>query len=447
MPFLITHSTITVAAMASPLNSNISVTGLPIISSQTALSTFLSDPTPSGGEVSVTVLIIATGAPSVSITPVSFSSGTATIAETPHTTQAAAHTSSAVPVKDGQLTTDQVGGIAVAGFASTSIVFGLMLFIYCLRQGRVSREQKRQSPCKIEEPPLRTNQDHNSLRPPPPPPKDDPETGDGGTAEKATSRMAQGPRVRPNSGRWSFWRRTPNSSDIEAHFAPESLNNLSSQGGMSCRTISKLLPDKSLLPLPLEPHQSATTDFKKGLDSVCESIYNLHTQALRGCNSVVTSQPLQHPYLQSLPLARGYHPAGAVARMYGTKRGRHSPLEYSISMEQQLHGNQRDLQPAHQQYTVQKPPKSRHPAARMPGPPRPPNFHTPISQLTAAHSSNYLSNESLARSQQQPIQLFCLAHGPRWSETSFESAGGDESPPAETLSPVAETPHRSPFWA
>ena len=414
------------------------------MSSQTALSTFPSDPAPLGGEVSVAVLVIATGAPSVPITPVSFSSGTATIAETPHTIQAAAHTSSAVPVKIGQLTTDQVGGIAVAVFASTSLAFGLMLFIYCLRQGRVSREQKRRSPCKIEEPPSRTNQDHNPSKPPPPPPKDDAETGDGGTAEEATPRMAQGPRGRPiNSRPWTFWRHTPNLSDFEAPFAPESLYNLSPQDGTSCRTTTELLPDKptySLLPRPLDSHRSATTDIEKDLDGVRKSNCNLRTQTPRGCNAVVTSQPLQHPHLQSLLRSQRYYPADAVALMYGTEGGRH--------MENQVYRHRRGIQPAHQQSTIRRPPESCYSAARMPRHPRLPHFAPPSSPLTAARSSNYLSNDSLARSQQQPMQLSCLASdGIRWSETSFENAGGDEAPPAKTLSPVAEAPHRSPLWA
>ena len=438
-----------VALMASPLNSNISVTGLSITSSQTALLTFPSDLTQSSGGVSVAVLVIATGAPSVPITPVSFSSETATIVKTPHT---AAYTSSAVPVKTGQLTTNQVGGIAVAGIASTNIVFDLMLFIYCLQQERVSREQKRQSLCKIEEPPLRTNQDHNFLRPPPPPFKDDAETDDEGTTEKATSRMAQGPRERPmNSWRWSFWRQTPNLSDIEAPFALESIYNLSPQDGTSCRTTLELLlnkPTYSLLPQPLNPHWSATTVIEKDLNDVHKSNCNLRTQASQGCNAVVTSQSRQHPHLQSLLRSQQYHSAGTVALMYSTRRGRRFPREYSISMKQQLHGKQRGLQPAHQPYTVWISAKSCYSAACMPGRPSPPNFPPHIFQLTAARSSNYLSNESLARSEQQLIQSSCLAsHGPRWSETSFESAGRNESSCAETLLLVAEASHKPPFWA
>lgn len=189
--------------MAPPRDSNISVTELPISSSQKALSTFLSNLALSSGEFSVVILVTATGAPSVSITPVSFSSGASTIAETPQNTHAAAYTSSAVPVESGQLRAGQAGGIALAGLASTSIVFGLLLFICCLRRGRVSREQRRQISSKTEERPPKMDRAYNPSVPPTPPPKDDAGTGDGGTTGKATSRTVQNCRMGPNNSIWA----------------------------------------------------------------------------------------------------------------------------------------------------------------------------------------------------------------------------------------------------
>ncbi|KAI9874930.1 MAG: hypothetical protein M1830_009103 [Pleopsidium flavum] len=459
-----------VAAKTTSLDSNIFDTNDQTSSSQVPSSS-LFQPTinaPSGS-VSITGLVTATDRPSIPVFSTNAPSLTPSTSMPSQTSQAAASTSSAAPVKTGALTTPQIAGIAVAGVASASVAFGIMLFIYCLRRRRALKHQSEQLPFEIEKAPEKAN----DLRPtPPPPPPKDFKGGDGNNGN-VTPAVDRGPRVPPKdtAKRRSFWRRTIKPDDIGVAVSPETARQASPKSVTSYRITSRLLPDKPAYtlwpPSSRITHnsrpESTATDFEEDLDGSRKSAPGLPMQAPPGRHPSNTSQwPAQrrNTLKQYYPQEPFLDPR---ALMYAKERnnnlGRPSlPTNIRPQLEDPPE-YQRTLSPDR----IHRPPALRHPTSLTPAPAHMRNLAQLGSAPPTARSSNYSGNASQAYSEpgaslsaQSYHPAFRRSMGQRHSmrfssasDTSFESVGNeDESPLAEpALSPVAESPRGSPISA
>ena len=457
-----THATITatmVAATSAP--GDLFDTGAQTTSSQIPLSIV-----PSSGSISATGLVAATGTPPSQPSPTNASSiVTSTVA--PSQTSHAAATTSSTPGTTGALTTPQIAGIAVAGVASASVAFGIMLFLYCLRRRRALKQQMEQLPFEIEKAPQKGNSD-----PPPPPPKDGETSNDNpGTA---VPKVDQAPKVPPKDGakRRSFWRRTIKPDDIGVAVSPETAHQASPKSIASYRTTSRLLPDKpayTLWPQPMRILQytrpeSTGTNFEEDLYGGRRSIPNVPLPGFRGSRSVDLGPRLvQRHDLQNQYYSQEY-PVDSLALMFAKEKGSHHrrpSLPTNIRPQPQEAPEAQWMAPTNR---LERPPALRHPTSLRPGPPQPRNLLQPTSVAPTARSSNYSGNYSVASSEpylNRPVQSYHPASRRSMStglsvrfsnasDTSFESAGeDDETPPlAEpTLSPVVESPQNSPISA
>lgn len=473
-----THATITatmVAAGPATADSNIFDTNGQTTSSQApSSSTFPPVINAPGGSVSLTGLVTASGQPPNLTSPTSTPSLTPSTSVPSHTSQAAAAaaTTSTAPAQTGTLTGPQIAGIAVAGVVSASVAFGIMLFVYCLRRRRALKHQSEQLPFEIEKAPPKASPQPPA--PPPPPPKDI--KGGDGDNDNGTRTADVAPKVPPKvppkdtAKRRSFWRRTIKPDDIGVAVSPETARQTSPKSVASYRTTSRLLPTKpayTLWPpasrmIQYARPESTATDFEEDLDGGRRSGMGVPSQASRGRNFIDTSQsPVQQRYTrkQCYPQQSIMDPR---ALMYAKERDqnlRRPSLPADIRPETE---RSQEGQWAVSPDQIRRPPALRHPTSLTPAP-----AHTrKVAHLTAtpptARSSNYSGNLSLAASEpgtsshtQSYHPAFRKSTGKQSvryssaSDTSFESAGDDdESPPAEpALSPVAESPQRSPISA
>lgn len=460
-----THAVITATMVAvASASGDLFDTSAQTTSSQIPLSI-----TPSSGSILATGLVVATGTPSGQPSPTNVSSVVASTSAPSQTSHAAATTSTVAPVTTGALTTPQIAGIAVAGVASASVAFGVMLFLYCLRRRRALKQQMEQLPFEIEKAPPKANP--NSSDPPPPPPKDGETSNDNpGTAAR---KVDQAPKVPPKDGgkRRSFWRRTIKPDDIGVAVTPETAHQESPISVASYRTTSRLLPDKpayTLWPRPMQILQynrpeSTHTNFEEDMQGGRRSVPNVSIAALRGSRSVdLSRRPIQRHDMQNQYYSQEY-PVDSLALMYAKEKGSHyrrPSLPTNIRPQTQETPEAQWIAPP---YRLERPAALRHPTSLRPGPPQPRNLLQPASFPPTARSSNYSGNYSLASTEphlNRPIQSYHPAsrrsmstqQSLRYSnasETSFESAGeDDETPPAEpTLSPVVESPQSSPISA
>ncbi len=470
-----THGTITATvvpatrATTASMDSGLFDLGSQTTSSLPAASIFPSSILPFSGDLTVSGLVTATGSPSPLSLPTSASSVTPGISGPSQTTQAAATTSNVTPVKTGALTTPQIAGIAVAGVGSAAVAFGIMLFIYCIRRRRALKEQSEQLPFEIEKAPPKADQ--NPPGPPPPPPKDvQSENKDVGSPKPI---VKEGPKVPPkdNAKRRSFWRRTIKPDDIGVAVSPETTQQASPKSVASYRTTSKLLPDKpayTLWPRALPVTQrdrpeSAATNFEEDLERNRRSALNMPTYACTGHVFMETHQwPVQQRHTQHPYYSQAY-PVDSRALMYAKEKANHTrrpSLPTNIRPDSKPTLEDPWTAPKH---NLQRPSTLRHPTSLTPGPYHPRNTSCVASAAPTARSSNYSTNQSMASTNQQmhqPLQTYHPAsqqststrQSRRYSnasDTSFEDAGDDdESPFTEpTLSPVAESPQRSPISA
>ncbi|MCJ1366007.1 hypothetical protein MMC16_005132 [Acarospora aff. strigata] len=455
-------------AATTGLPDNIFDAGGRPTSSEVPSSPLPSSILPPSGSVSESILVTATGPPPVPSSPTSSSSIVTSASLASQTSNVAAATSSATTVKTGTLTTPQIAGIAVAGVASASVAFGIMLFLYCLRRRRALKHQSEQLPFEIEKAPPK----QNPSDPPPPPPKD--VTSGNADVANVAPVIDRAPKVPPKDSakRRSFWRRTIKSEDIGVAVSPETPHQASPKSVASYRTTSRLLPDKPVYTLwpratrmtQYNRPESTETRFEEDLDGGRRGFLNLPMHAARGRVPMDPSRrPAQPRYVQNKHYAQEY-PVDSRELMYARERGSHRRRPSLPTHIRPVLEESPEILRTVSPYRVERLSTLRHPTSLTPGPYHPRNIAQSTSVPPTTRSSNYSGSYSLASSKEQQMKRPIQSHHPAFrrsmstqptmrfssaSDTSFESTGeDDETPPADpALSPVAESPHRSPISA
>jgi len=142
----------------------------------------------------------------------------------------------------GGITTAQIAGISVAGFASVSLAFALLLFLFCRRKKRARRRRSRR--WSIE-----------SDRHPPTVDVNDSSTTDVAPDSAALSGFNPHQRYSTSApieqARRSFWRKSIKPEEIGVAVSPEAVQQASPTSISSQRTTSKLLPIVPEFPAPV----------------------------------------------------------------------------------------------------------------------------------------------------------------------------------------------------
>ncbi|KAL8916630.1 MAG: hypothetical protein Q9208_008389 [Pyrenodesmia sp. 3 TL-2023] len=214
------------------------------------IDTSSSSPTPTTtfNEPSTTDAIFTTPSTLVSVTvPTTTSQSSATPTAT----------ASVVPTQQA-LTKPQIAGVAVGSVAAAGIVFGLLALVFCLRD---RKKHRRGSDASFGNDKIVIDQPRTPSPPPPSIPAfDDVEYGprEVGAGQPVRTQAAI---ARPQSNRWSFWRKSVKPEEIGVAVAQNPLSHsthdpspLTPMSAASYETTSQLLPDKptySLYPPPL----------------------------------------------------------------------------------------------------------------------------------------------------------------------------------------------------
>ncbi len=226
-------------------------------------------------------------------------------------------TAAAVAPAQQALTKPQIAGVTVGSIAAAGLVFGLLALVFCLRDRKKRRRGSDASfgNDKIVIDPPRT--------PSPPPPSvpafEDVEYGlrEVGAGQPIQTQAAI---ARPQSNRWSFWRKNVKPEEIGVAVAqnplPQTTHDhppLTPMSAASYETTSRLLPDKptwSLYPPPLrissytqdvspiDPPEPAAAGFSRALPGL------IPKPVPRGHGTMGTSQPnlrTDHPALRAMP--------------------------------------------------------------------------------------------------------------------------------------------------
>ncbi|KAL8687565.1 MAG: hypothetical protein Q9218_006300 [Villophora microphyllina] len=214
------------------------------------------------------------------------------------------------------LTKPQIAGVAVGSIAAAGLVFGLLALLFCLRERKrkrvVSDASFGNDKIIIDQP--RTPSQPSAVA------SRDVERGTQEVATPEPYRHAQAPDVRPQSNRWSFWRKSMKPEDIGVAVAPSPIyqtardrSPVTPMSAASYETTSRLLPDKptySLYPPPLRlssyntqvspieaPGQQTASARRNSFGPVIRPVP-------RGRGTMDTSQPNLHlgqPTLRAVP--------------------------------------------------------------------------------------------------------------------------------------------------
>ena len=209
-------------------------------------------PTPTSSPVSASFPSSAISSTIFSSAPMS--SGTISSTSNPTVQPDAQTTSSATAIPSTQehqnkLTTGQIIGISIAGFASALFAFGILAFIFCLRKKRRRRRRNQRWSIETEKQPPR-----------PFTPNQAPAALGGTLTNAAMTSTSPGQRyyatapASPEDKRRSFWRRSIKPEEIGVAVSPEVLQDGSPASYSSQRTTSQLLPalpNYALWPAPL----------------------------------------------------------------------------------------------------------------------------------------------------------------------------------------------------
>lgn len=210
---------------------------------------------------SVSMIVMDTGSHSVPTFTVSGTLGTNAAYSTPQTTPGSAAMVEQAAAKDG-LTTAQIAGIAAGGVGVALTVFGLLMFILCMRRRRRERRRSQrksrvvditpppfyQSPMQKQNPPLAA--DVNSL-----------------TVPMSNNRFyAPSPeqRMEDKAKRRSFWRKSIKPEEIGVAVSPQVPGEISPMSATSQQSSSRLLPTfpaRALWPDPLNVQGSGRRQF------------------------------------------------------------------------------------------------------------------------------------------------------------------------------------------
>ncbi|KAI9734574.1 MAG: hypothetical protein M1834_002175 [Cirrosporium novae-zelandiae] len=409
---------------------------------------------------SETGLLTASGTPTIPSKTTSFSASTSTAT--------ASATIQPTGSKSKGLSTGQIVGISVAAVASAIVVLGLLIFVCCLRKRRKLEDRSPELPFdfpKSQFDPLPSPEIPMEIGP-----RDiDVRSGNGGEGS-SQDRPPVGER------RYSFWRKSAKPEEIGIAISPESPRIKSTGSFESYRTTSQLLPEKpsyTLFPPPSRPYrpnrpESVATDFEEDVD---------------GDRKSMKLATLQDPSARNRAFENSRWPAQPVRPLVRPQNTYTTPRAQGPSRER----GSRSLLP--RLVTPDASPESIGPPAapsqaqrpRTPTPPVPTNkklmppersqqnLTVPGTATSSIYSSsgslppsepresvdgkglreqgNEASSNSTRLSRKSLGKRSSTRYSTASSETSFESADDEETPPEQDmrLSPVVESPDKSPI--
>ncbi|KAL8776846.1 MAG: hypothetical protein Q9194_002911 [Teloschistes cf. exilis] len=247
---------------AAPLPSSINrPSSVPASTPQddTLPSSIISDPNPPSPSPTTTESVFPT-TDLLSTSPSTFTSPTSTTsnAQPSASPTVVGPAPPAPPAPPGPvLTKPQIAGVTVGSIAAAGLVIGLLALVLCLRERKRRRRGSDASfgndKIVIDQP--RTPSQSSATAP------HDLEHGNEELATPDPYQRAQAPDTRPQSNRWSFWRKSMNPEDISVAVAPAPAHQptyerspVTPMSAASHESSSRLLPDKpaySLYPPPL----------------------------------------------------------------------------------------------------------------------------------------------------------------------------------------------------
>ncbi|MCJ1246175.1 hypothetical protein MMC30_003380 [Trapelia coarctata] len=416
--------------------------------------------------------ITATGSPSIlSGSPILFTHSGTTLVMNTFTTlpspspsfTAAAATSTAAP--QPILTTAQIAGVAVAGFATAAVALGLLFFLFCVK--RKHENNKRHSGSSFG-----ADEIMDTLHELPSDPSIAPRALEAGKVRsKAPSKPQQylGVPVMYSDRTWGTSRQSLYSPEIGVAITPENITHeVSPISATSYRTTSNLLPDKpnyNLFPVPSHSQPPVRPE----RPAICQ----VENPELRLMPPVPSGKPIGQTWrpmdtsqaaLQPYPPQHNRTPNDPREIMYALERKRASraqlPRIITPVSQQAQQGSwgtqsgplyppppQRDIlkaafppNPIHQYPSQLRPISEVSNLASNPVRPQLPAFDSSSSSNSSTQAQLFKSTPYRSKSGgRRPLTHYTSA-----SDTSFEDDGDDEEeiplPPLVGLSPVQESP-------
>ncbi|KAL8961849.1 MAG: hypothetical protein Q9183_005248, partial [Haloplaca sp. 2 TL-2023] len=371
----------------------------------------------------------------------------------------ASATAAAAATPQPVLTKPQIAGVTVGSIAAAGVVFALLALFFCLRERR--RRPRPDSDATFGNDKIVIDQPRT-----PPQPSTTSQDLESGNREVGTPEPYgyhdQAVVARPQSNRWSFWRKSMKPEDIGVAVAPGPVHQapdpspITPMSATSYETTSRLLPDKptySLFPPPLRLSSQHNGVSPIDAPTAPATSFGLPIRpAPRGRGTMDTSQMHMHlgqPTLRAVP-SDPFLDASSSSRAVDPRQFQTLPAQRSTTAVPP---------PAVQQSGQWAQPVQLH---RKPVPARlPPSLHSGHVTRPSASASELpphpatrsidpstfpvpppVRRKSSSRrnfSGKRPETFFSLT-----SETDFEDDDSDIEPPAlqPTLSTVVESPPR-----